>query len=439
LREHEEAESLLFVFLVTSKLFEVFRHLRGAGTALFAGHLIRLVRRRAACFWLMGATVVRLQNIKKYFQSEWGQVAAVDDVSLDLPPGQLVTLLGPSGCGKTTTLRCIAGLERPHEGVIQIGGETVFSSAQGIVVPAYRRRIGMVFQSYAIWPHMTVFANVAFPLEGNGLKKAEIRNRVERTLDLVGLLELADRPAPQLSGGQQQRVALARALAAEPEVLLLDEPLCNLDAKLRVSMRSEIRSLQKRLGITTVYVTHDQQEALAISDQVVVMSGGRVVEVGAPGELYERPKARFTAEFVGTVNLLPIDGALTRGDAGQWRARCPFGDIHIAANESPATDGRRPLLMIRPEHLRISTDRTPDSVNSWPARVESVTFLGGVTECVLRVGDHQLSAQMQGMTRMVAGVDTVLHMPPEKCAIVYDDAVAASRSVVTKERTSAVA
>jgi iron(III) transport system ATP-binding protein len=386
----------------------------------------------------LGATVVRLQHIKKYFQSEWGQVAAVDDVSLDLPPGQLVTLLGPSGCGKTTTLRCIAGLESPHEGVIQIGGETVFSSAHGIAVPAYRRRIGMVFQSYAIWPHMTVFANVAFPLEGTGLNKSEIRNRVERTLELVGLLPLAHRPAPQLSGGQQQRVALARALAAEPEVLLLDEPLCNLDAKLRVSMRGEIRALQQRLGITTVYVTHDQQEALAISDQVVVMSGGRVVEIGAPGELYERPKARFTAEFVGTVNLLPIRGALVRGDAGQWHATCPFGNVRIAAGEPPAGEGREPLLMIRPEHLQMSTDRAQDAVNSWPARVESVTFLGGLTDCVLRVGDHQLFAQVQGMATVASGAEVMLRLPPERCAIVYDDATAGTRATDDVERLAAV-
>ena len=263
--------------------------------------------------------MVRLQNIRKYFQSDWGPVAAVDDVSLDLQPGQLLTLLGPSGCGKTTTLRCIAGLEKPDEGVIQIGNETVFSSAEGIALPAYRRRIGMVFQSYAIWPHMSVFANVAFPLDGIGLGKKEVTRRVEQALDLVGLLELAQRPAPQLSGGQQQRVALARALVAEPEVLLLDEPLCNLDAKLRVSMRSEIRALQQRLGITTVYVTHDQQEALAISDQVAVMSGGRIVEMGAPGELYERPRSgsRLNSSAAPTWCRSPARSCVSKAGAGR--------------------------------------------------------------------------------------------------------------------------
>ncbi|HET9149208.1 MAG TPA: ABC transporter ATP-binding protein [Alphaproteobacteria bacterium] len=373
--------------------------------------------------------MVQLRNIKKYFQSEWGQVAAVDDVTLDFPPGQLVTLLGPSGCGKTTTLRCIAGLEKPHEGTIQIGNETVFSSAQGIALPAYRRRIGMVFQSYAIWPHMTVFANVAFPLEGTGLSKSDIRKRVERTLDLVGLLHLANRPAPQLSGGQQQRVALARALVAEPEVLLLDEPLCNLDAKLRVSMRGEIRALQQRLGITTIYVTHDQQEALAISDRVVVMSGGRVVEEGAPGELYERPKMRFTAEFVGTANMLPIAGAPARGDAGQWQANCPFGALRIAADNVAAMGGNGSLLMIRPEHLHISAERV-DAMNSWAAQVVSATFLGGFTECVLTVGEHRLSAQIHGMAALAAGQNVYLRLPPEKCVIVRDDAPASSPASV---------
>ena len=383
--------------------------------------------------------MVRLQNIKKYFQSEWGQVAAIDDVSLELQPGQLLTLLGPSGCGKTTTLRCIAGLEKPDEGVIQIGSDTVFSSAQGIALPAYRRRIGMVFQSYAIWPHMKVFENVAFPLEGIGLDKKDIRRRVEKALDLVGLLNLAQRPAPQLSGGQQQRVALARALVAEPEVLLLDEPLCNLDAKLRVSMRSEIRALQQRLGITTIYVTHDQQEALAISDQVAVMSGGRVVEMGAPGALYERPKARFTAEFIGTANMLPVSGALTRVEAGGWSARCPFGSVHLLNGDVPNADNRRLLLMIRPEHVQVSTSPMADSANSWRARVQSVTFLGNFTECTLILDGHEVAAQIAGMAVVTAGQEVFLRLPPDKCTIVRDDGDAKEAAPVQGKASASVA
>ena len=370
--------------------------------------------------------MVRLQNIKKYFQTDWGQVAAIDDVSLELKPGQLMTLLGPSGCGKTTTLRCIAGLEKPHEGVIRIGEETVFSSAENIALPANRRRIGMVFQSYAIWPHMSVLENVAFPLDGIGLKKDEIKRRVDTALQLVGLLDLADRPAPQLSGGQQQRVALARALVAEPEVLLLDEPLCNLDAKLRVSMRSEIRDLQRRLGITTVYVTHDQQEALAISDVVVVMSKGRIVEVGAPGELYERPKHRFTADFIGAANLLPLSGIPTRLESGRWQAATPFGVMHLVNDDKRDMVVPGGLLMIRPEQVQVSVAAPSEPVNTWPARVVSATFLGNFTECMLDLQGYEIMAQIPGMVPLEAGQSVFLRFPPEKCLIVQDDEQAAA-------------
>ncbi len=370
--------------------------------------------------------MVRLQNIKKYFDTDWGKVAAIDDVSLDMKPGQLMTLLGPSGCGKTTTLRCIAGLEKPHEGVIKIGEETVFSSAQNIALPANRRRIGMVFQSYAIWPHMSVRENVAFPLDGIGLKKDEIQRRVDGALQLVGLLDLADRPAPQLSGGQQQRVALARALVAEPEVLLLDEPLCNLDAKLRVSMRSEIRDLQRRLGITTVYVTHDQQEALAISDVVVVMSKGRIVEVGAPGELYERPKHRFTADFIGAANLLPLAGIPTRLESGRWQAATPFGVMHLVNDDKRDMVVPGGLLMIRPEQVQVSVAAPSDPVNTWPAKVVSATFLGNFTECMLDLQGYQIMAQIPGMVPLEAGQSVFLRFPPEKCLIVQDDEQAAA-------------
>ncbi|MFN4281042.1 MAG: ABC transporter ATP-binding protein [Alphaproteobacteria bacterium] len=373
--------------------------------------------------------MVRLQNIKKYFQTDWGQVAAIDDVSLELKPGQLMTLLGPSGCGKTTTLRCIAGLEKPHEGVIKIGEETVFSSAQNIALPANRRRIGMVFQSYAIWPHMSVRENVAFPLDGIGMKKDEINRRVDTALQLVGLLDLADRPAPQLSGGQQQRVALARALVAEPEVLLLDEPLCNLDAKLRVSMRSEIRDLQRRLGITTVYVTHDQQEALAISDVVVVMSKGRIVEVGAPGELYERPRHRFTADFIGAANLLPLSAVPTRLESGRWQAATPFGIMHLVNDDKRDMVVPGGVLMIRPEQVQVSVAAPADSTNCWQAKVVNATFLGNFTECMLDLQGHEIMAQIPGMVALEAGQSVFLRFPPEKCLIVQDDEQAAAPGV----------
>jgi iron(III) transport system ATP-binding protein len=257
------------------------------------------------------------------------------------------------------------------------------------------------------------------------MKKDEVKRRVESTLDLVGLLDLAYRPAPQLSGGQQQRVALARALVAEPEVLLLDEPLCNLDAKLRISMSSEIRALQQRLGITTVYVTHDQQEALAISDQVVVMSKGRIVEMGAPGELYERPKARFTADFIGAANVLPLAGLPTRLDAGRWQASLAFGQVQLAQDADRDMAGGS-LLMIRPEQVQVSVAAPADSGNSWQAKVESATFLGNFTECVLRLQDQEIVAQIPGMVALAAGQSVYLRFPPEKCLIVRDDDVPAA-------------
>jgi iron(III) transport system ATP-binding protein len=274
---------------------------------------------------------IQLVGLRKTYEFRGQRVRAVDDVTLEAPEGKILTLLGPSGCGKTTTLRCLAGLERPDDGEIRFGSRVVFSRAQGVFVPPEQRHIGMVFQSYAIWPHMTVFENVAYPLRVRRVNPGEIRKRVQAALELVGLAALADRPAPYLSGGQQQRVALARALVYEPEVLLLDEPLSNLDAKVREQVREELRALQRQLNITTVYVTHDQIEALALSDVVAVMRDGKVLEVGTPRDLYERPRTRFVAQFLGTTNLLPGKLAQVEGGGGGG------GD---PARHDPGTGGR---------------------------------------------------------------------------------------------------
>jgi ABC-type Fe3+/spermidine/putrescine transport system ATPase subunit len=235
----------------------------------------------------------------------YGDTIAVDGINFAIAPGELVTLLGPSGCGKTTTLRAIAGLETPSDGSITLTGRTVYSRQENWNVPAEKRGVSMVFQSYAIWPHMTVFDNVAYGLRVRKLPAAEVASNVARVLDMVQMRDFADRPSSKLSGGQQQRVAVARAIAFSPNVLLFDEPLSNLDAKLRAEMRVELRELQRRLDITSLYVTHDQEEALAISDRVIVMNGGKIEQIGSPEAIYNRPGSRFVADFVGSANMIP--------------------------------------------------------------------------------------------------------------------------------------
>ncbi len=235
----------------------------------------------------------------------YGNYVAVKGISFDVQRGEHITLLGPSGCGKTSTLRSIAGLERPTAGAILLEGTAVYSADRRINVPVEKRGVSMVFQSYAIWPHMTVFENVAYGLRVRGVSQREIEAKAYEALELVRLRHAADRPASKLSGGQQQRVALGRAIAFSPSVILLDEPLSNLDAKLRASMRVELKELQHRLGVTSVYVTHDQEEALAISDQVIVMNDGRIEQIGTPDEIYNRPASGFVADFVGSANILP--------------------------------------------------------------------------------------------------------------------------------------
>ncbi|MDR7521903.1 MAG: ABC transporter ATP-binding protein [Armatimonadota bacterium] len=317
---------------------------------------------------------VGLTDLVKTYRLGRLHVRAVNGATLEAPHGQILTLLGPSGCGKSTTLRCVAGLERPDDGEIRFGERVTYSRAKGVFVPPDRRNVGMVFQSYAIWPHLTVYENVAYPLEVRGLRRQEAVERVRAALALVGLEGLEDRPAPYLSGGQQQRVALARVLVYEPEVLLLDEPLSNLDAKVREQVREDLRALQRRLGITTIYVTHDQLEALALSDVIVVMQAGHIVEVGTPQQLYARPTARFTATFLGEISYL--SGAVSQEDDGTVTVLTPVGPLRCL---NPHPMSRRTALVagVRPEHVSVRTHHPAGEPNAFHGTILSALFEGG--------------------------------------------------------------
>ncbi len=337
------------------------------------------------------------------FDSPDGKVVAVDHVNLEVERGELVTLLGPSGCGKTTLLRLIAGFEDPTSGDIFLGERRINDLAPN------RRDAAMVFQSYAIFPHLNVFENVAFGLRLQNLTEAQVQERVNRVLDLVGLTALARRSPDQLSGGQQQRVALARAIVMEPRLLLFDEPLSNLDAKLREQMRIEIRQLQQRLGITSVYVTHDQAEAMSISDRIVVMDHGRIEQVGPPLELYARPSNRFVAAFIGDVNFL------TGEVVAPGRVRLLTETFPVADMPPSLRPGQQVTLTVRPESVELVDDpRGPQS--QFSGEVRRVTFLGGMVEYEVHtegLGDLVVHANNPILRGVHRRGDTVgLHIPP---------------------------
>jgi iron(III) transport system ATP-binding protein len=332
---------------------------------------------------------IRLNNLTKTFRLGRQTVDAVNRVTLEVPDGKIVTLLGPSGCGKSTTLRCVAGLEQPDDGEIFFDQRPLFNRASRIAVPPERRNVGMVFQSYAIWPHMTVFQNVAYPLQIRGLPHHEMTERVRQTLALVGLSGLEDRPGPYLSGGQQQRVVLARALVYQPEVLLLDEPLSNLDAKVREQVREELRALQRRLGITTLYVTHDQLEALGLSDVVAVMQHGRIVEMGSPQDLYTRPRHPFTASFLGEISY--FTGTVTAGNHSLVKILTSSGPLHSIRSEH-ASVGQPVVAGVRPEHVVLSRDRPVGQTNVLEGIVVSALYEGTRVKYRLAVGEFTVLA-----------------------------------------------
>jgi iron(III) transport system ATP-binding protein len=366
--------------------------------------------------------VIRLTGLTKRYAGKTVTANAVDGIDLEIAEGRLVTLLGPSGCGKTTTLRLIAGLEKPDQGEVWIGGELACAPQQGIHVGAHRRPIGMVFQSYAIWPHMTAIENVMFPLRASRPRpgRDEARERASRALELVGLAAFADRPAPALSGGEQQRVALARALVREPQVLLLDEPLSNLDAGLRDRMRDQIRELQQGLGITTVFVTHDQDEALAISDEVAVMRGGSIVERGLPQEIYSWPRQEFTATFLGVSNSLR--GTVRSVTAAGAEVDVPPGRLRCRAGRG-LSPGDAVSVFVRPESFALSRQRGGE--RAWQGRVEFSIYHGDCWDYHIRVGDHVLKARVYKEKVGLSHGDSVYLTPDEQDAIVIPEGRAA--------------
>ncbi len=351
---------------------------------------------------------VRLAGVTKRL----GATVAVDGVSLDVPEGSFTTLLGPSGCGKTTTLRMIAGFYHPDAGEIFVRDVPVTD------IPAHRRNTAMVFQEYALFPHMTVRENIGYGLRMRGVGAADARRRIGAVVDLVGLAGQEDKFPLQLSGGQQQRVAVARALVVEPEVLLLDEPLSNLDAKLRVRVRTELRALQQTLGKTTIYVTHDQEEALSISDLIAVMNRGRIVQVGTPREIYYRPADRFVADFVGLANFAPVQVVAP----GQVR----LGEVVLAVRGAAASGAA--TLVVRPETITLSAAPPPDAgLPVLRGRIKTSAFLGGLARYWVNAqGIEWIVDQPAPGERMFAG-DVFLALTPDRMHVLTDHYVTPDR------------
>lgn len=360
--------------------------------------------------------MIKIENLHMYYETDRGRVHAVRGISLVVEQGQFYTLLGPSGCGKTTTLRSVAGLETPDQGEIYVGDDLVFSSSKGIAMPPYRRDIGMVFQSYAIWPHLNVFENVAFPLREmkRRFSQSQIREKVMNALALVQLDGLADRPAPFLSGGQQQRLALARALVKEPRVMLLDEPLSNLDAKLREETRFELRELVKRLNITTLYVTHDQLEALTMSDVVTVMNQGSIVQSGSPVEIYQAPKEKFVANFIGLTNFINGKVKQAANDRQIGEVETASGKLHCVLPGNVAA-GQEVIVVVRPEDINIVGEAAQTDGNVLRGHVDALIFMGDTLECQLSVGDQKLRTKLHPSSPVRQGETVSLQLPPQSC------------------------
>ena len=359
----------------------------------------------------MAPPVLEFRNIVKRFDT----VTAVDAISFSVHRGEIFTLLGPSGCGKTTTLRLVAGLEEPDDGEIILDGTTVAAPRQGTFAPPERRRLGMVFQSYAIWPHLTVFENVAFPLRvgKQRFSGADIRNKVGNALAQVELGGYEERMATQLSGGQQQRLALARALVREPQVLLLDEPLSNLDAKLRERMRFELRELQRRLRITTLYVTHDQIEALSMSNVIAVMNSGLIIQEGGPRDIYLQPKSKFVANFIGSTNQLSGHVARLEGN-GSGAVKTENGEISCQVLDGLGV-GSHVVVVIRPESINLHIDHPESSLNVIEGKIGAAMFLGEYVDCAVELGNQMLQTHQRYTFQVRRGDPVWVELPAAEC------------------------
>ena len=355
---------------------------------------------------------IEIRKLLKRFKD----VVAVNRIQLDIDKGEMLTLLGPSGCGKTTTLRCIAGLEKPEEGDIIIDGQPMLS--QGFV-PSSKRGIGMVFQNYAVWPHMKVFSNIVYGLKLQKIPKTKIREQAQQVLELVGLAGLEDRYPAQLSGGQQQRVALARALVTHPKVLLLDEPLSNLDAKLREELRFEIKSLVRRMGITAVYVTHDQAEAMVISDRIAVMASGNVVQIGSPRDIYQKPTNRFVADFIGTMNFMSGEIIDITENQNAVVVRTEFSDKMVCTTpgSTAATPGASVYASVRPEDVDVLTESPQSADNVFKGKIVHKAYLGNFLFFFVSVNDTMIRVQAPHHLPHQEGQEIFLYLNPQKCMI----------------------
>ncbi len=360
------------------------------------------------------AVRVSIRNLSKIYRTRRGEHVALDNVSLEIGADEFVVLLGPSGCGKTTLLRCIAGLEEPDAGQIYINGQLVFCSESGVFVPPEKRQLNMVFQSYALWPHLKISENVAYPLKNGGVNTRDAHARAQEALELVGLGTYGAAYPGQLSGGQQQRVALARAIVSGDGLVLFDEPLSNLDAKVRERLRIELLNLQARIGFSAVYVTHDQVEALALADRVAVMNVGQIAQTGTPMDIYDRPRTRYVADFVGSANEIEAE-IVEAGDT--LAVSTPIGALKGVVGGTPLKSGDKAWVMFRPEHCSFVDASRAAETNVVSGELTHSFYLGAVVQHVIRCGDHDIVVSQSGQAPREIGQQVHICCPLEKVRI----------------------